>query len=48
MPVETAAVIARLSGRELVAKVMSLRSTRNYVVVYEEEYRDKALEIAQG
>lgn len=45
--VETAAVIARLSGRELAAKVVeSLRSTRNYVIVYEEAYRDKALEVA--
>ncbi len=45
--VEVAAVITRLSNRELAEKVIdSLLTTKNYVIVYEEEYRDKALEVA--
>ncbi len=45
--VETAAVITRLANRELAVKVIeSLRSTRNYIIAYEEEYRDKALQVA--
>ena len=45
--VEVGAVIARLASRELAEKVVeSLRTTKNYTVVYEEEYRDKALKVA--
>ena len=45
--VEVGAVIARLASRELAEKVVeSLKTTKNYAVVYEEEYRDKALKVA--
>ncbi len=45
--VEVGAVIARLVSRELAERVVeSLRTTKNYTVVYEEEYRDKALKVA--
>ncbi|MEB2836865.1 MAG: type II toxin-antitoxin system VapC family toxin [Desulfurococcales archaeon] len=45
--VEVAAVISRLAGRELAERVVeSLRTTKNYIVVYEEEYRDEALKVA--
>ena len=45
--VEVAAVVARLSGRELAEKAIeSLKTTKNYTVVYEEEYRDRALQVA--
>ena len=45
--VEIAAVLSRLAGRELAEKVVeSLRTTKNYAVVYEEEYRDSALKVA--
>ncbi len=45
--VEVAAVISRLAGRELAEKVVeSLKTTRNYAIVYEEEYRDEALKVA--
>ncbi len=45
--VEVAAVILRLAGRELAEKVVeSLKTSRNYAIVYEEEYRDKALKVA--
>ena len=45
--VEVGAVIARLASRELAERVVeSLRTTKNYIVVYEEEYRDKALKVA--
>ena len=45
--VEVGAVIARLASRELAGRVVeSLRTTKNYIVVYEEEYRDKALKVA--
>jgi predicted nucleic acid-binding protein len=45
--VETAAVITRLADRKLAVKVIeSLKSTKNYVIAYEEEYRDKALQVA--
>ena len=44
---EVAAVISRLAGRELAEKVVeSLKTTKNYTIVYEEEYRDKALKVA--
>lgn len=47
MIVEVAAVIARLAGRELAKRVVeSLKTTRSYRIVYEEEYRDKALQVA--
>ena len=45
--VEVAAVISRLASRELAGKVVeSLKTTKNYTIVYEEEYRDKALKAA--
>ena len=45
--VEIAAVLSRLASRELAKKVVeSLRTTKGYTIVYEEEYRDKALEVA--
>ncbi|MCE4610051.1 MAG: type II toxin-antitoxin system VapC family toxin [Desulfurococcales archaeon] len=45
--VEVAAVISRLASRELAEKVVeSLKTTKNYTIVYEEEYRDKALKVA--
>ncbi len=45
--VEVAAVVSRLASRELAEKVVeSLKTTKNYIVVYEEEYRDKALKVA--
>ena len=45
--VEVAAVIARLAGRELAERVVeSLKATRQYTIIYEEEHRDKALEVA--
>ena len=45
--VEVAAVISRLASRELAEKVVeSLKTTKNYIVVYEEEYRDRALKVA--
>ena len=45
--VEVAAVISRLVSRELAEKVVeSLKTTRKYNIVYEEEYRDRALEVA--
>lgn len=45
--VEVAAVIARLAGRELAERIIdSLKITRSYTIVYEEEYRDKALQVA--
>jgi len=45
--VEVAAVLSRLASRELAEKVVeSLKTTKGYTIVYEEEYRDKALEVA--
>ncbi len=45
--VEVAAVISRFAGRELAEKVVeSLKTTRNYTIVHEEEYRDEALKVA--
>ncbi len=45
--VEIAAVISRLASRELAEKIVeSLKTTKNYTIVYEEEYRDKALKVA--
>ena len=45
--VEVAAVISRLASRELAEKVVeSLKTTKNYTVAYEEEYRDNALKVA--
>jgi len=45
--VEVAAVITRLAGRKLAEKVVeSLRTTKNYAIVHEEDYRDKALQVA--
>ena len=45
--VEVAAVISRLASKELAEKVVeSLKTTKNYTIVYEEEYRDKALKVA--
>ncbi len=45
--VEVVAVIARLANRELATKVLeSIKTTKNYIIVYEEEYRDRALRVA--
>ncbi len=45
--VEVAGVITRLADRELAERVVeSLEVTRHYVIVNEEEYRDKALKVA--
>ena len=45
--VEVAAVITRLVNRELAERVIeSIKTTKNYIIVYEEEYRDKALQVA--
>ena len=45
--VEVAAVTSRLAGKELAEKVVeSLKTTKNYIIVYEEEYRDEALKVA--
>jgi len=45
--VETAGVLTRLVSRDLAMEVVeSLRATRSYRVVYEEEIRDHVIEIA--
>ena len=45
--VEVAAFISRLANRDLAEKVVeSLKTNKNYIIVYEEEYRDKALKVA--
>jgi len=45
--VEVAAVVARLASRELAEKAIeSLKATKNYIIIYEEEYRDRALQAA--
>jgi predicted nucleic acid-binding protein len=45
--VEVAAVIRRLANKELAEKIAnSLMTTTGYIIVYEEEYRSKALQVA--
>ena len=45
--VEVAAVLKRLAKRELAEKIVdSLMTTKGYIIVYEEEYRSKALQVA--
>ncbi len=45
--VETAAVLTRLMDRELAERIVeSLKTTASYRIVYEEEYREKALQVA--
>ncbi|WP_338253077.1 type II toxin-antitoxin system VapC family toxin [Pyrodictium abyssi] len=45
--VETGAVISRLAGEKLAREIVeSLKSTRDYTIVFEEEIREDALEVA--
>ena len=47
MVVEVAAVIRRLSNKELAEKIVnSLMTTPGYTIIYEEEYKSKALKVA--
>ncbi len=45
--VETAAVLTRLADRKLAERIVeSLKTTGSYRIVYEEEYRENALQVA--
>jgi len=45
--VEVAAVIRRLTNKELAEKIVnSLMTTTGYTIIYEEEYRSRALKVA--